>query len=59
MKPTQEYIKICSLLDNKFEELMNFTLETFIFCPEIANLTAEIKELRKRKEELEEMLDEE
>lgn len=54
-----EYQQICEDLDLKYKKLMDFTVETFILNPEIAELTNEIKILKQRKAELEDILNEE
>ena len=58
-KNTREYIDICTELDDTMEKLMNCSLEIFTLNPEIAILTAKVKQLRLRKAELEDILYEE
>lgn len=58
-KNTREYIDICTELDDTMEKLMNSSLEIFTLNPEIAILTAKVKQLRLRKAELEDILYEE
>ena len=58
-KYTREYIDICTELDETMEQLMNCSLEIFTLNPEIARLTAKVKQLRLQKAELEDLLYEE
>ena len=54
-----EFTNVCINLSSLEDELTRITVETFILNPKIGELTDKIKQLRKRKEQLEEILNKE
>lgn len=54
-----EFTNVCINLNGLEDELTRITVETFILNPKIGELTDKIKQLRKRKEQLEEILNKE
>lgn len=54
-----EFTNVCINLNSLEDELTRITVETFILNPKIGELTDKIKQLRKRKEQLEKILNKE